>query len=75
MAHQREPYIFFYIYNNIIKGFPPEAPTHWKPLRIGRPYRLKNTLFKFITPPAKLKGDRENSYVARQNISSAKATV
>ena len=29
------------IYNNIIKGFPPEAPTHWKALRTGSPYALE----------------------------------
>ena len=91
------------IYNNIIKGFPPEAPTHWRPLstgslyaleapthrkalRTGRPYALegpthwkalpfKKYFIYIYNAPAKLKGDRENSYVARQNISSAKATV
>ena len=96
------------IYNNIIKGFPPEAPTHWKPLRIGRFYAVealrtgrpyapegpthwksyaleapthwkvlpfKKYFIYIYNAPAKLKGDRENSYVAKQNISSAKATV
>ena len=29
------------IYNNIIKGFPPEAPTHWKALRTGSLYALE----------------------------------
>ena len=97
-----------------MKGFPPEAPTHWKLLRIGRPYTLeapthwkalrigspahrkplrigspcaleasthwkalpfKKYFIYIYNAPAKLKGDRENSCVARQNISSAKATV
>ena len=29
------------IYNNIIQGFPPEAPTHWNHLRIGIIYALE----------------------------------
>ena len=63
-----------------------EVPTHWKALRIGSPYALETSTHWKVLPfkkyfiyiynaPAKLKGDRENSYVARQNISSAKATV
>ena len=59
---------------------------YWKPLRTGRPYALegpthwkalpfKKYFIYIYNAPAKLKGDRENSYVARQNISSAKATV
>ena len=30
------------IYNDIVKGFPPEAPTHWRDLRIGSPYTLED---------------------------------
>ena len=57
------------------RPYAPEAPTHCKALRIGRSYRLKKYFIYIYNAPAKLKGDRENSYVARQNISSAKATV
>ena len=63
-----------------------EASTYWKALRNGSFYALEGPTHWKVLPfkkyfiyiynaPAKLKGDRENSYVARQNISSAKAIV
>ena len=61
----------FYVLEALRIGRPcaPEGPTHWKALP------FKKYIIYIYNAPAKLKGDRENSYVARQNISSAKATV